>query len=178
MRTIRAFYALICCKLNVIKYTCVDFFKMIFCLRKIQKNTNYFVQGALKLNQLVRPGRKLSQRQLMLAIIITLISVIISYLCWGLGHAQSALVGGAIGIIPNFVFGLYAFKYAGANASKQVMDSFFKGAKIKMVLTALLFALSFKFLSLSLVPFFVTYILAVTSPLVYVAATRFTFNQL
>ena len=39
--------------------------------------------------------------------------------------------GGCIGIIPNFVFALYAFKFAGASAAKQVMDSFFKGAKIK-----------------------------------------------
>lgn len=91
---------------------------------------------------------------------------------------MSALAGGAIAIIPNFVFALYAFRFAGASASKKVMDSFFKGAKIKMILTALLFALSFKFITLSLVAFFTTYVLVVVLPMVYTATQRFTFNQL
>ena len=129
------------------------------------------------MNQLVKPGRKLSQRQLIFASLVTLVSTLIIFLSWGLSHAQSALVGGCIGIIPNFVFALYAFKYAGASASKQVFNSFTKGAKVKMLLTALLFGLAFKYLTLTMVPFFTIYILAVASPLVYVAATKFTFNQ-
>ena len=129
------------------------------------------------MNQLVKPGRKLARQQLIFTSTLTLVSTVMIYFSWGLSHAQSALVGGCIGIIPNFVFALYAFKFAGASAAKQVMDSFFKGAKIKMVLTALLFALSFKFLDLSLAPFFSTYVLAVVSPIVYAAMSRFTFNQ-
>jgi ATP synthase protein I len=129
------------------------------------------------LNQLVKPGRQLSRQQLILASTLTLLSTTTIYLGWGLSHALSALAGGCIGIIPNFVFALYAFKFAGASASKQVMDSFFKGAKVKMLLTALFFALSFKFLTLSLVPFFGTYILAVGSPIIFTAMSRFTFNQ-
>ena len=126
---------------------------------------------------MVKPGRQLSRQQLIFTSTLILISTTVTYFYWGLSHAQSAFAGGCIGIIPNFVFALYAFKFAGASAAKQVMDSFFKGAKIKMVLTALLFALSFKFLSLSLVPFFSTYIIAVASPIVYAALSRFTFNQ-
>ncbi|WP_448554261.1 ATP synthase subunit I [Thalassotalea montiporae] len=129
------------------------------------------------MNQLVKPGRNLARQQLIFASTLTLVSTVLIYFSWGLSHAQSALVGGCIGIIPNFVFALYAFKFAGASAAKQVMDSFFKGAKIKMVLTALLFALSFKFLNLSLAPFFCTYVIAVVSPIVYAALSRFTFNQ-
>ncbi|NMP30796.1 F0F1 ATP synthase assembly protein I [Thalassotalea sp. M1531] len=129
------------------------------------------------MNQLVKPGRKLSRQQLIFASSLVLVSTVTIFLSWGLSHAQSALAGGCIGVIPNFVFALYAFRFAGASASKQVMDSFFKGAKIKMVLTALLFALSFKFLSISLVPFFSTYILAVVSPILYTALSKFTFNQ-
>ncbi len=129
------------------------------------------------MNQLVKPGRKLSRQQLIFASTLTLVSTAIIYFNWGLSHALSAFTGGCIGIIPNFVFALYAFRYAGASASRQVMDSFFKGAKVKMVLTALLFALSFKFLDLSLAPFFSTYIIAVMSPIIFTAMKRFTFNQ-
>ncbi|MGB1200064.1 MAG: ATP synthase subunit I [Cognaticolwellia aestuarii] len=130
------------------------------------------------MNQLTKPGRHLAKRQLIFASTLTLVSAFIINFFWGLSHAQSALIGGAIGIIPNFVFALYAFKFAGASASKQVMDSFFKGAKMKMVLTALLFALVFKFLQVALVPLITTYIIAVLSPIVYAAKSRFTFNQL
>ncbi|MFD2165786.1 ATP synthase subunit I [Thalassotalea euphylliae] len=129
------------------------------------------------MNQLVKPGRNLTRQQLIIASTLTLVSAVITYFYWGLGHAQSALAGGCIGIIPNFVFALYAFRYAGARAARQVRESFMKGARIKMLLTAILFGLSFKFLSLSLVAFFGTYILAVISPIIYSAIYRFTFNQ-
>lgn len=119
----------------------------------------------------------MSRRQLFFTFIVTLLCTAITYFGWGLSHAYSAFVGGAIGIIPNFVFALYAFRYAGASASKQVFDSITKGAKVKMLLTALFFGLAFKFLTLSVVPLFTTYILAIATPLVYVTATKFTFNQ-
>ncbi|WP_448212327.1 ATP synthase subunit I [Colwellia sp. MEBiC06753] len=129
------------------------------------------------MNQLLKPGRQLMRQQLMLASTLTLVSTAVVYFSWGLSHALSALAGGCIGIIPNFVFALYAFKYAGASASKLVMDSFFKGAKLKMVLTAFLFALSFKFFSLPLAPLFSTYLIAVLTPIIYAATYKFTFNQ-
>ncbi|REL29057.1 F0F1 ATP synthase assembly protein I [Thalassotalea euphylliae] len=87
------------------------------------------------------------------------------YFNWGLSHALSALAGGCIGIIPNFVFALYAFRYAGASANRKVMDAFFRGAKIKLGLTAILFALAFKFLVIIPVPFFGAFCLAVFSSL-------------
>ena len=129
------------------------------------------------MNQLAQPGKKLTRQQLVLSLSLTLISSAITYFYWGLGHAYSALAGGSVGIIPNFVFALYAFKYAGASASELVMNSFFKGVKIKMLLTAILFALCFKYITLSLLPFFMTYILAVATPIVFAAASKFTFNQ-
>lgn len=144
-------------------------------LKRNVENTKFFVRGLELVNQLVKPGKKLSRQQLVLSVVVTLFSIVFAYFGWGLSHAKSALAGGAIGIIPNFVFALYAFRFAGASSSKKVMDSFFKGAKIKMVLTAFLFALCFKFLTLSLTPFFVTYILVVATPSVYAATQRVYF---
>ena len=46
------------------------------------------------------------------------------------------------------------------------VDSFFSGVKLKMVLTALLFALAFKFLVLLPIPFFVMFCLVMVMPLI------------
>jgi ATP synthase protein I len=52
------------------------------------------------------------------------------------------------------VFAYKAFRYAGARASKEVMQSFFSGVKLKLGLTALLLALALKFLVIIPLPFF------------------------
>lgn len=106
------------------------------------------------------PGRKLARQQLVVSLLITLSISIIMYFYWGFSYALSALVGGTISIIPNIVFAYKAFKYAGASSSKKVMESFYGGEKIKLGLTALLFALAFKFLVIIPVPFFITFFIA------------------
>ena len=99
-----------------------------------------------KSNPLVKPGRKFAYQQIGISIFIVLVCSLITYFIWGLAIAISTLVGGAIGIIPNIVFAYKAFKYAGAKSSRLVVESFFSGVKIKMIVMALLFALAFKFL--------------------------------
>jgi ATP synthase protein I len=115
-------------------------------------------------NQLVKPGRKFALQQIGLQLILVILASIISYFGWGLVAAKSALAGGLVAVIPNFVFALKAFQYAGARAAKQVFNAFTSGLKIKMVLTAILFALSFKFLQLSLLHFFTVFSLALITP--------------
>lgn len=116
-------------------------------------------------NKLTKPGRKLAKHQLVFAFFITCSAALISYSGWGAVHAQSAFVGGMIAIIPNVFFALKAFRYAGAKSSKQVVESFYSGEKYKLVITAVLFALVFKFLSITPVPLFGTYCVAVVLPL-------------
>lgn len=55
--------------------------------------------------------------------------------------------------------------YAGARSSKLVMESFFVGEKIKLVLTVILLALAFKYLAIIPVPFFTTFCLVMATPL-------------
>ena len=76
------------------------------------------------------------------------------------------------------MFAQKAFKYAGARAAKKVVDSFYSGVKLKMFVTALLFALCFKFLHLELLAFFLTYFLTLMSPFIQALMNKFTFNQL
>lgn len=130
------------------------------------------------MNKLTQPGKKLANSQLVIALVSTLVVTIITYFGWGLSFAVSALCGGSIAVIPNFMFAQKAFKYAGARAAKKVVDAFYSGVKLKMFVTALLFALSFKFLELQLLPFFLTYCLALLSPFIQALMYKFTFNQL
>jgi ATP synthase protein I len=91
----------------------------------------------------------------------------------GSAQASSVLAGGAIGILPNYIFALKAFKYAGATASKLVVESFFSGVKLKMLVTAVLFALAFKFLAILPIAFFTSYCMVMALPLL----TPFIFKQ-
>lgn len=116
-------------------------------------------------NQLTKKGRKYANQQIIISCLIVFLCVLTIYFIWGLSYAKSALAGGVIGIIPNFVFAYKAFKYAGAQSSKLVVESFFSGVKIKIGLTALLFALAFKFLVLLPLPFFGMFCLVMALPL-------------
>ena len=117
-------------------------------------------------NKLTITGRKLAWQQNILAISFVLLSSLLSYFIWGLDQAQSIMAAGVVTIIPNIVFALKAFKYSGAKSSKLVVESFFSGVKLKMVLTALLFVLAFKFLVLLPIPFFSMFCLIMALPLV------------
>ena len=117
-------------------------------------------------NRLIKKGRKLALTQILFTIIVVVFVTIFIYIYWNFNYAKSAFVGGLVAVIPNIVFALKAFKYAGAQSSKKVIDSFFSGVKLKMVLTALLFALAFKFLVLLPVPFFVMFCVVMVVPLI------------
>ena len=117
-------------------------------------------------NKLTNAGRRLAWQQNILAISLVLFSSLVSYFIWGFAYVQSILAAGIVAIIPNIVFAVKAFKYAGAKSSKLVVESFFSGVKLKMVLTALLFVLAFKFLVLLPIPFFSMFCLIMALPLV------------
>jgi ATP synthase protein I len=124
-------------------------------------------------NELVKPGRKFAYQQIGLSIIIVILCSLMSYMILGSAQASSVLAGGAIGILPNYIFALKAFKYAGATASKLVVESFFSGVKLKMLVTAVLFALAFKFLAILPIAFFTSYCMVMALPLL----TPFIFKQ-
>lgn len=128
-------------------------------------------------NALTKPGKKYANLQLLMQLVVTLLSFITVYICWDFTVAQSALAGGAVSIIPNAVFALKAFKYAGASAAKQVVDSFYQGVKIKMILTAILFVLCFKFVNLTPLAFFITYSLTMVAPWLTAVVYKLYFNQ-
>lgn len=119
----------------------------------------------VKQNSLVNPGRKFAYQQIGISILVVFIFTLVTYFCWGLSNAKSGLAGGTIGIIPNFIFAYKAFRFAGAKSSRLVVESFFSGVKLKMVVTALLFSLAFKFLVILPLPFFSMFCLVMALPL-------------
>lgn len=105
-------------------------------------------------NKLTSVGRKFAKQQILLITVIVMLSSGMTLFMLDALHAKSVLTGGIVALIPQIVFAMKAFKYAGARSSKLVVDSFFSGVKLKMILTAFLFALSFKVLVLLPIPFF------------------------
>ncbi|WP_159822409.1 ATP synthase subunit I [Colwellia sp. 20A7] len=116
-------------------------------------------------NSLTKAGRKVARTQILFTITLMLITTVIIYFIWGIAHAKSALLGGAVAIIPNMIFAYKAFRYAGAQSSKKVVESFYSGVKLKMLYTALLFALVFKFMVIIPSAFLSTYCVVVFFPL-------------
>ncbi|MBU3020224.1 ATP synthase subunit I [Aestuariibacter sp. A3R04] len=74
-----------------------------------------------------------------------------------------ALIGAGICILPSAVFALFAFRYAGAQKNKQVVQSFRKGSVLKLLLTMVLFALVFKHTTALVFPLFIGYITAMVA---------------
>jgi ATP synthase protein I len=118
-------------------------------------------------NELAKPGLKIAFKQLLTTLFVVIICTVIILIVWGESFAISALLGGFIGIIPNVIFAFKAFKYVGARSAEKVVESFFSGIKIKMVLTAILFSLVFKFLVIQPLPFFGMFCLVMVLPLLH-----------
>ena len=116
-------------------------------------------------NQLTKKGRQLAFKQLMVMTISVLLYALISYFKWGYVFAESVLLGGALALLPNVLFAFNAFKYAGAKSSQKVLSAFYSGEKYKIVLTAVLFALTVKFIAIEPIAFFTSFCLVALIPL-------------
>jgi ATP synthase protein I len=116
-------------------------------------------------NELTNIGREFALKQIILMVTIAIIITLVVFFFWGYEHAKSVLIAGFVAIIPNMIFAYKAFKYAGARSSRKVIESIYSGVKLKMLYTALLFALVFKFLVVVPVAFLSTYCVMVFLPL-------------
>lgn len=95
--------------------------------------------------------------------IVAVVFSVIIFLCWDVSFGLSALAGGLVSVLPNFVFAAYSFRYAGASQAEQVFASIKRGNALKFLLTICLFALVFKYFSVMALPFFCCYILVMFS---------------
>lgn len=116
-------------------------------------------------NRLARPYRLAAFKLICLQGIVALIAAVIVFVGWGVNAGQSALAGGAVALLPNFVFVVYAFRYMGASRTNQVYASLKRGNGLKFMLTIVLFALILKSYTVVLLPFFCVYVLVLFSGL-------------
>ena len=89
--------------------------------------------------------------------IITLLFAIIAMLGSGATAAMSALLGGLVCIVPNMYLARKLFQHKGARAAKQIVNGFYKGEAIKIMLSIALFALVFSFINIVPLVFFAAY---------------------
>lgn len=90
---------------------------------------------------------------------ITLLLTLFSSLFFDLKAGRSALLGGLVCIIPNAYFASKLFKYQGARAAKQIVNGFYKGEALKIILSVFLFTAVFAFCRITPLAFFSAYII-------------------
>ncbi|HEY7864808.1 MAG TPA: ATP synthase subunit I [Psychromonas sp.] len=106
-----------------------------------------------------KAGLKLVGFQLLLVLFIALILTVFSSTKSG----YSGLAGGMTFILPNLIFVLMTFAHAGASKSKLILRGFYVGEAIKLTLTVILFSIFLKYGALYLQPFYISFLLLVTS---------------
>jgi len=104
-----------------------------------------------------------------------LLIALISTVFFSFTAGYSALAGGFTFLLPNFIFVLMAFAYAGASKAKMIVRGFFAGEAIKLFLTVILFTVFLKYCALSLTAFYISFALLVVSQ--WVAPFFFNYNS-
>ena len=113
---------------------------------------------------LARRGRWSAYKLVMMQAAVAGGASILFFAVWGVQFGYSALAGGSIAVLPNFVFATLAFSHSGASSSGKVVKSFFLGEAIKLLLTIVLFALVFGTLKVLFAPLFACYALCLIVP--------------
>ncbi|OEC38013.1 F0F1 ATP synthase subunit I [Pseudomonas sp. 1D4] len=75
--------------------------------------------------------------------VVLLIAAVVLWQWRGAVAGYSGLCGGLIAWLPNLYFAHKAFRYSGARAAQAIVRSFYAGEMGKLILTAVLFALTF-----------------------------------
>ena len=90
-----------------------------------------------------RSPHSLVVRRLLLAQLAMAVLFPIALLPFGTIAAKSAALGGIACLVPSLAFAYRAFRFSGARSAKKILSSFYSGEALKLVLTALIFALIF-----------------------------------
>lgn len=90
------------------------------------------------------PFHRLAAFPLLLAqLAVLVLAAVVLYATRGAVSGYSGLCGGLIAWLPNLYFAHKAFRFGGARAAQAIVRSFYAGEAGKLILTAVLFALTF-----------------------------------
>ncbi len=112
---------------------------------------------------LAKPGLKIAKKMLLLQCSVTVFCTLLAWLLFNEISAISALVGGLAAIVPNMLFAIFAFRYAGASQIQLVFKSFKTGSKLKLICTIVIFLLIFRWPHVQAMPLFVTFVITMLS---------------
>ncbi|WP_454784826.1 ATP synthase subunit I [Legionella sp. WA2024007413] len=90
---------------------------------------------------------------------VTLVFAALCALVYSTNAASSALLGGMVCIVPNAYFASKLFKYQGARSARQIVNSFYKGEALKIVISIFLFTAVFLLFKITPLAFFAAYIM-------------------
>jgi ATP synthase protein I len=108
-------------------------------------------------------GKSVAKNAALFQIICALIFILITGLLSTVDKALAFAAGTIISILPNQIFALFAFRYAGASQLRLVTKSFSQGSKLKLAATVILFAIAFAGLKLEPLPVFAGFAIATVS---------------
>lgn len=109
-------------------------------------------------NVLARRGRWSAYKLVMMQAAVAVSVSIFFFAVWGVQFGYSALAGGSIAVLPNFVFATLVFSHMGASSSVKVLKAFYWGEAVKLLLTIAMFSLVFIKLEVEFMPLFVCYV--------------------
>lgn len=96
--------------------------------------------------ELAAGGKRLARKALYTQLVVMCMLIAICSLGISINAAKSAAVGAIISIVPNLVFAIFAFRFAGASKNELVVKSFSQGAKLRMAIAIILFVVAFRLL--------------------------------
>ena len=114
-------------------------------------------------NDLAREGKNLAKKAFAAQLLVSTMMAVIVWLLSGTHQALSVMMGALISILPNSIFAVFAFRYAGARQNHQVARSFSQGAKIKLAISFILFVIAFKGLNVAPLALFGGFAIATVS---------------
>ena len=103
-------------------------------------------------------GKALASRIISCQLMLTMLISMICMLTLSGKAAKSACLGGLVCIIPNWYFAKKVFEQTGARAARQIVNNFYKGEGLKIILSILLFTLVLKFFNITPLIFFIVYL--------------------
>lgn len=110
-------------------------------------------------SKLALPGIKFAKKMLALQSLVVIFCTLVA-LFFGVTSALSALLGGLAAILPNIVFAVFAFRFAGATQNQLVYKSFKTGSKLKLILTTVIFILIYRWPDVQVIPLFITFVIS------------------
>ncbi|MCE0559341.1 ATP synthase subunit I [Motilimonas sp. 1_MG-2023] len=113
--------------------------------------------------KLVDQSRQAALKHVGFQALLVLAVTLICGLASGLHAGLSALVGGAIYIVPNLVFVWLAFAYAGARQSKSVVMSLYLGEVVKLILTIVMLAIALAWMELDIFSLYLAFAVALVA---------------